>query len=592
MLGKYSPLTHISSLLHSLRAPVFSDAPQNDEEQNILLNRSRNRNRGPGPSWLSGNPRSGSTLQNIVEQAEDQDTDEDEEVDQDENDDDGTESETPPPSYNLVSSSLRGRSPSTQTTPTGSRGTTPVFLIFVVVGIGWTIELYLSYPFFTTIPIYVGLLIVLFGWTIINLFTLSWSLLRLKDSYPTILSRYSNSKKIRLAISTLFLIYLLHLGFTPPPQITGSSVDPSQPFPPRLPEEIDGVRQKYFIAANMHNNESVLSEWSDQLIRLIFHLGRENTYVSIYESNSKDSTKKLLNVLNNTLENLTIPHKIVTDEDNKHWWPFPTAVERIEYLANARNRAMEPIQSEDDAIRTQNYGEFTKIIFLNDIWFKYEDLVSLIDTRFTDEQGNESKFGDYDQVCAMDFCAAGLYDSWVARDVCGTPMRTFWPHVKDPISVRKMEREETIQASACWNGVTVLDAKPFLYQKPAEGESNLGLANPGLDYLGMEKRGWRMIDNSTYPGSVSSPSIDLPIKFRTSEIAQCDHSECFLISYDLHRYHHQRPVKIYMNPKIKVAYEQNWFKWHTVILRVPIINWWLEMDSKNAPNDKECCNEG
>ena len=30
-----------------------------------------------------------------------------------------------------------------------------------------------------------------------------------------------------------------------------------------------------------------------------------------------------------------------------------------------------------------------------------------------------------------------------------------------------------------------------------------------------------------------------------------------------------------MNPTVRVAYEDNWWKWHNVILRIPVIKFWV-----------------
>jgi hypothetical protein len=30
-----------------------------------------------------------------------------------------------------------------------------------------------------------------------------------------------------------------------------------------------------------------------------------------------------------------------------------------------------------------------------------------------------------------------------------------------------------------------------------------------------------------------------------------------------------------MNPKVKVAYDKTWYQWNTVVLRHPIVKWWL-----------------
>lgn len=82
---------------------------------------------------------------------------------------------------------------------------------------------------------------------------------------------------------------------------------------------------------------------------------------------------------------------------------------------------------------------------------------------------------------------------------------------------------------------------------------------------------------ATYPNSVSSPPLNTPLKFRSTGVEACDHSECFLFSYDLHRIHNtrERPPRILINPSVKVAYQRHWFRWQNTVLRVPMIKWWL-----------------
>lgn len=195
-------------------------------------------------------------------------------------------------------------------------------------------------------------------------------------------------------------------------------------------------------------------------------VGKENVYVSIYESNSIDSTPDLLSQFNTTLTNLQIPHTLLSENTNNRWWPYATAPERISYLAKARNRALLPLHHSSLPIHP------TKIIFLNDIIYRYQDILRLIDTQVDGE-------GDYDLACAMDFGASGLYDTWVSRDVCGVPFRAFWPYVKDGESVRRMKRGEAFEVASCWNGVVVMKAGPFLPNKGGK----------------KEKRGWKMIDS-------------------------------------------------------------------------------------------------
>lgn len=177
----------------------------------------------------------------------------------------------------------------------------------------------------------------------------------------------------------------------------------------------------------------------------------------------------------------------------------------------------------------------------------------------------------------------GLYDTWVARDLCGTPLRPFWPFVKDRASQMMVRREAPFPVSSCWNGAVVFDAAPVRYHPTATGVIS---KKP-------RRRGWKMVDDrrftilldnrrlALFSGSRKSPNLTDPIRFRTSGIDACDHSECFLFSYDLHRYYNNtvgRP-RIVMNPRVKVAYEHNWYHWNNVFLRRPVIRWWLRKSS-------------
>ena len=88
--------------------------------------------------------------------------------------------------------------------------------------------------------------------------------------------------------------------------------------------------------------------------------------------------------------------------------------------------------------------------------------------------------------------SAGLYDTWAARDVCGTPLRAFWPYVKDEASVALLRKEEPFPVAACWNGAVVFPTGPFLYN-PDFGHHEGGRT--------LSARGWKMVDGrtSSYP---------------------------------------------------------------------------------------------
>lgn len=347
----------------------------------------------------------------------------------------------------------------------------------------------------------------------------------------------------------------------------------------------------------------------------------------------------------------------------KKWWPHGTSPERINFLAGVRNEALAPLQSSDPETRLPDYAQFTKILFLNDIYFTWQSLVNLLETRLSSLASKDDKSAfprptDYDMACATDFgnagklrfrlshCRAadpattavpplirlptGLYDTWVGRDICGLPMRTSWPYVKTARSIDAVRAEQPFEVASCWNGAVAMAAKPYLYQPATHA-----LAHASK----LRRRGWRMMDNESYPNAIMTPAPELPVQFRGPHIPGiCDASECFLFSYDLHLLYNTTPSsqgrvtssapsavrgpsiipalafqetilswqapyttadsvlweaaaaqqhydstdsqsrrrpRIYMNPTVQVAYEAKWFRWHTQILHIPIIRWWL-----------------
>lgn len=128
-------------------------------------------------------------------------------------------------------------------------------------------------------------------------------------------------------------------------------------------------------------------------------MGPNRTFVSVYESNSKDSTPELLREFGQRLDEKGVPHRIASDVTER-WWPYGSSPERISFLADARNKAMLPLQSASEEVRLPDYDSYTKVLFLNDVLFTWEAAVRLLATKHDDDP-------DYDLACGMDFGASG-----------------------------------------------------------------------------------------------------------------------------------------------------------------------------------------
>jgi len=135
-------------------------------------------------------------------------------------------------------------------------------------------------------------------------------------------------------------------------------------------------------------------------------VGPSHTFVSIFESNSEDSTPKLLAKLGEELSGNGVKHRIITEKTSSPVWGYPSSPVRIKYLSDARNKAMEPLQSNDSSVRLEDYDSYTKVVFLGDVIFSWQSVVRLLATRL-DHDHHHGESGNYDLACGMDFTSTG-----------------------------------------------------------------------------------------------------------------------------------------------------------------------------------------
>jgi hypothetical protein len=137
--------------------------------------------------------------------------------------------------------------------------------------------------------------------------------------------------------------------------------------------------ERVYIASIHWNNERILrSHWNDAVIALANALGRENVFITVYESGSWDDSKGALRELdmalaahkirrNITLSETTHLDEISVVEKGPGWIDTPRGrreLRRIPYLSRLRNWTLEPLQ---ELVRQ---GErFDKVLFLNDVVF-------------------------------------------------------------------------------------------------------------------------------------------------------------------------------------------------------------------------------
>ncbi len=217
------------------------------------------------------------------------------------------------------------------------------------------------------------------------------------------------------------------------------------------------------------------------MLDLVKHVGPENVFFSSYESGSIDDTKYHLHTLSQQLYSLGVAQSVILDpssqlaevarevtEPEPGWILTPRGryeLRRIPYLAALRNKVMEPFyHPPPDAP-----GKFDVVLWLNDVVFDTEDIVTLLSTRD----------GSWDGVCALDFSSTSgeFYDTFALRDAGDQEALKPWPFFLDWRSRGQSRRNEPVTVRSCWNGVAAIRAAP-LYDAEAQGRR--------VEYRGVE----------------------------------------------------------------------------------------------------------
>ncbi|KAI8069906.1 cryptococcal mannosyltransferase 1-domain-containing protein [Gongronella butleri] len=262
-----------------------------------------------------------------------------------------------------------------------------------------------------------------------------------------------------------------------------------------------------FISAILRNNEPILDHWSDQVLQLADWLGHNRTYVSVYESGSQDKSAEKLNGLSESLTSKGVPHTIIVNgEQGSEEW------RRIPRLAMLRNKALEPVRS----ALTDDGQPYQTVLFLNDIWFSWEDAVQLLQT-------NQ---GSFDAACSMDFFGE-YYDMFATREIDGQWLGSGnYPYFQDKTSRRLLDQNDPVPVYSCWGGMAAFRSTPFLIdslqfralwpdnQEPPLDASECCLIHTDLAAIKQKYNGHARI------------FINPLVKVRIGEFAEHEHGAC------------------------------------------------------------------
>ncbi|OOF98230.1 glycosyltransferase family 69 protein, partial [Aspergillus carbonarius ITEM 5010] len=210
--------------------------------------------------------------------------------------------------------------------------------------------------------------------------------------------------------------------------------------------------EKVFIAASLYDPSGELARghWGASVLQLISLLGEDNTFLSIYEN---DSGKEGKTALQNLAEQVTC-NKSIVYEDHLDLNGLPKVVipdgnqriKRIAYLAETRNRALQPLDEPG--------MHFDKLLYLNDVAFDPMDALQLLFSTNVDDNG----LAQYRAACAVDFINPfKFYDTYGTRDSEGYSLGVpFFPWFSDSGSGQSrrdvLAGKDAVPVRSCWGG--------------------------------------------------------------------------------------------------------------------------------------------
>lgn len=198
------------------------------------------------------------------------------------------------------------------------------------------------------------------------------------------------------------------------------------------------------------------------MLQLIDLLGPDNVHLSIYEDNPTEEAKQSLasfrqnvtctsvNAPTLNTANLSGKSTIVAEDFDSGTLPRVTLpngekrLKRIAFLAEVRNRALDPIDHQG--------VKFDKILYLNDVNFHPIDAVQLLFATNIDSTGRT----DYGAACALDFINAfKYYDRFATRDfdgrITGIPFFPFFTSAGTATSRKDMlSQSDAVRVRSCW----------------------------------------------------------------------------------------------------------------------------------------------
>ncbi|MCJ1395571.1 hypothetical protein MMC18_008457 [Xylographa bjoerkii] len=304
----------------------------------------------------------------------------------------------------------------------------------------------------------------------------------------------------------------------------------------------------------MVKEDLIRGAWGKAVLELVNLLGEENVFLSVYENDSGQGT---IDALKDLRSNVQCNSSIVTGDhlplDDFSKVTLPTGekrVKRIAYLAELRNRALRPLDTQfspsDSDMRNgfrATSVTYDRILFINDVYFTpLSALQLLFSTNLDVSTGRPS----YRAACGIDFWHyLFVYDTFAIRDLEGFGLGYvlypwFAPTGNAGSRQDVLDGKDAVRVRSCWSGIVAFDAAPF--QAAA----------------------------ASFRDQSAETKTDV-VRYRYEPELYIESSECCLVHADLIA---RSPLQdeaqdtgIYINPFVRVTYEPAAFSWLVFIAR-------------------------
>ncbi|KAL7415035.1 cryptococcal mannosyltransferase 1-domain-containing protein [Mrakia frigida] len=328
------------------------------------------------------------------------------------------------------------------------------------------------------------------------------------------------------------------------------------------------ARGRILITSNFFQTAPLLPDFLATIANLVHYLGPERLVFSVLEGPSTDGTPDILaDIMLPMLLDMGVERKDIHLRLNwprKNWeWR-----NRIEALAELRNEALEPLWKYPPP------EGWEAVVFLNDVYTSAAHVLELVHLHIEESAGVTCAWDNYYYPGSFwHRPRQTFYDAWVARSHSSGD--TFYaPHKQfslknlfhsSPLEKARYQKGLPLQSMSCWNGIAVLDARPFLEvgkgipkRRKAPSTSTSAASNGKLVHhpaaLAVKK------EEENEDDEEERESVP-PVRFRKSrggKDGECSQSECFLICRDFWRW---GLGKVQIVPSVRVGYVREMADW-------------------------------